>query len=521
VVNPQAAQAANWGDGGKLSLDYADNANDVTDLIIPSATAITQTTNQVSNQALTVTPATTGVKSTVKLVFQTNIMMPALTSSQVKIKLPTFFLSGSDAPTVEGCGTGLPVFTTAVAASGTANAAITFSLTTDNDIEAATLCTITTHANTVVNPQAAQAANWGSTGKLSLVYAATGNNLAETAIPSATAITQTTNQVSNQALTVTPATTGVKSTVKLVFQTNIMMPALTSSQVKIKLPTFFLSGSDAPTVEGCGTGLPVFTTAVAASGTANAAITFSLTTDNDIEAATLCTITTHANTVVNPQAAQAANWGDGGKLSLVYAATGNNPAETAIPSATAITQTTNQVSNQTLTVTPATTGVKSTIKLVFQTNIMMPALTSSKLTLALPNFNISGNTNAPTVEGCGTGLPVFTTAVAASGTANAAITFSLTTDNDIEAATLCTITTHANTVVNPQTTLAENWGSTGKLSLNYNYTVDANDVTDLAIPNATAITQSINAVSNQALTVTPAIVGHKHPQSNWCSRPTS
>jgi len=104
--------------------------------------------------------------------------------------LPSFDISGNaNAPTVEGCGTGTPVFTTAVANSGDATAAITFSLTTAHDIEPDTLCTITTATGMVTNPGTALAANWGDAGKLKLEYAATGNNLAETPIPSTTAIT--------------------------------------------------------------------------------------------------------------------------------------------------------------------------------------------------------------------------------------------------------------------------------------------------------------------------------------------
>merc|ERR1712110_884891 len=180
------------GGTGKIALDYAAAASDVTAATIPSATEITATTSAVSDQAVTVTPATTGTASTVKLVFKTAIHMPALTTSKVVLTLPNFAVSGTAAPTVEGCGTGTPVFTTTVANSGEANAAITFALsaaTAANDIEPATACTITTASGTVTNPASALAANWGDTGKIALDYATAANDLTAQTIPSATAIT--------------------------------------------------------------------------------------------------------------------------------------------------------------------------------------------------------------------------------------------------------------------------------------------------------------------------------------------
>ena len=287
----------------------------------------------------------------------------------------------------------------------------------------------------VKNPPTALAANWGDAGTIALDYAENGNDLKATAIPQATAILA---PVQNQALTVeTDQGTGRKSKIKLVFKLATTLPAAATSKVAIKLPNFYLSGTDDPTVEGCAEPIrrstPRFATTVAKSGEANAGITFTWKSGQTIAAGTLCTITTNAATVVNPQTALDANWNDAGKISIDHANNAADVTDEQIPTATAIAQSTNAVSNQTLAVETAQgTGQRSRIKLVFKTNIMMPALNSSNVTVVLPSFDISGNTDPPTVEGCGTGKPVFTTAVANSGADNAAITFSLTTAHDIE-----------------------------------------------------------------------------------------
>ena len=131
--------------------------------------------------SLVVSNPIAGAPSAVVLEFQCSAALAV--SDTIVLVLPTWTLSGTAAPTQTGCG-GSSTFTAAVASSGQADAAVTFTVATAT-LPAATMCTITTDAAMTTVAAAAQAANLATRTIAATIAAA--EDVSATAIPTSTA----------------------------------------------------------------------------------------------------------------------------------------------------------------------------------------------------------------------------------------------------------------------------------------------------------------------------------------------
>jgi hypothetical protein len=427
--------------------------------------------------------AFTSTKTTVVYTFTYDKAVVA--NDKIVLKLPGFGLAGTDAPSKQGCGT--TTFTTAVAATGEADAAITFTAATAT-LTAAETCTLTTNANTVTSTAAvAQSANL-ATRTAAFTVASTGgaDSMAATAITASTALAL--GVFSDTAWTFTSGYQGAAAaTVKIAFKLNNQIAV--GETIAVVLPSWILTGTAAPTTTGCGT--TSFTTAVAASTQADASITFTAATAL-LAASTACTIET-ATATAAPSATVA---GVTTANLATYTISKNAVGAVPVASTPALTS---PLGNTELRLVYPVIGVATAATFKFTTAAIIDA--GAKIKLTLPYFTITAGALTGST-GC---VLVTTNAVVANSAAiGASVEFEVGTAV-IAASTACTITI-------PSTMLTQVATATQSLSIAQaqNWASRTADLTNIAAttsdPAAAAITISTPTVASAAFASNSALV---------------
>jgi len=375
----------------------------------------------ITGDALTIPTPFTSVKQSISFKWSSNTQLDQ--GDKVKLVLPTWAVTGTDAPTTQGCGT--TSFTTATGNNGQANAEIVFTAATAA-LAANTACTITTNVATATTATAAQAADLAGRTVTFVDTSGGGDGKTAAGITSSTATTVPAFSATALTFGVGPYKFDTATTVSLAF--TCTAPIQIGQTVKSVLPSWILAGTAAPTTSGCGT--TTFTAAGANSGDADAVVTFTAA-NADLAGATACTITTNSAMTKTPATAQTGNDANAEERTV------QRESETAA----AITTSPSVMSpfyEATLHISYPVVSTASTTTFAFKSSVDMTA--GKKITLKLPTFAVAVATSV-TSTGCGTTTfaAVATTDIADTGTDNAAITFTTATAT-LTKDTACTIT---------------------------------------------------------------------------------
>jgi len=328
---------------------------------------------------------------------------PLAINDAVILTLPEWALTGSAAPTTSGCGT--TTFTTAVAASGQANAAITFTAATD-ELAASTLCTIITATATAIAPATEQLANLDTRTLVATLASAT--NVPATAILTSPSTTSTKFE-GGVSMRIGIPFPGEYSHVYIAFKLTTVLAI--DDKIVVTLPGWTLAGTAAPTTTGCGT--TTWTLSTAASGSANAAATFKVATVA-LQADVQCTIITNSATTRVAAKPQPANLDTRTISVIMSAATDVPPRPITTSTATAGTM---SLGTTNLTIAENTQNTASSVTFGFTANFEISSCDT--LTAILPEFIFAATTATVTTENCGNTL--FTAELVGSGTSNAAV----------------------------------------------------------------------------------------------------
>jgi hypothetical protein len=371
--------------------------------------SVDATTATLGTDSVTIVEANrfTGVQTSIKFTFTVSGQAFAVGDS-IALKLPGFTFTGTTAPTKEGCGTS--TFTNTVAATGTADAAVTFVVATAT-LAVATPCTITTAAaltNTGFTAHTASQNNWAYTGTM-----ASGHDLTGAAVTTSDAIVVPT--LSSLALSFDAYKFDTALAVSTTFSCTAALAQ--TDTIKVVLPSWTLTAPGTePTTSGCGT--TTFAMTVTQSTQADALVTFTAGTA-DMAANTVCTIITNSATTKTPAAPQTGNAANAAQKTI------QRLGDTAV----AITTSPSVMSpfyEATLHISYPVVSTASTTTFAFKSSVDMTA--GKKITLKLPTFAVAVATSV-TSTGCGTTTfaAVATTDITGTGTDNAAITFTTAT----------------------------------------------------------------------------------------------
>merc|ERR1712178_157234 len=355
---------------------------------------------------------------------------------KLHFKLPGFVMTGTAAPTDQGCGTS--TFTQTSANSGEADATISFAVASANLAEDVT-CTITTNAatlNTGSTTHTLNQNNWVATATMQ-----GGHDMTPRAIAASPAITVPTFDGDSVVFTAPMKT---NTAVTLAFK--CQAPLQNNMAFGLKLPNWDVSGVGATgtayaqaveSVSNCGTTTFV-ASGVSGTGEANAKITFKVVNSAAHDATTTaCTLVTKPYMLKTSGTAVAADTG----LMLYW---GGDTTGEAVPTSTANNR---FLYDDGLVIMNPIINTDTTMTYSFKTAQILAIATPDTLVFKLPNFVLSDD-GAVTTTGCGT--TTFTDAVTNSGTADATITLSAATA-DLAVDTACAIHFPSGMAKNPAT----------------------------------------------------------------------
>jgi len=367
-----------------------------------AATAIaTSTATAVPAFSLTELTFDAPMKTSTPLSLKFTCAAPMQVGQTLTLTLPSWALTGTAAPTTQGCGT--TTLTTAVADTGEATAAITFTVATA-DLAAATACTLTTATATATTPIVVQAANL-NTRKLKRLAEA------DHAIIASSALGQ---PLYADSLHIAYPVVGTASVLTYTFKSAVVVAS--GSTIKLTLPSWTVAAGT-PTKSGCGDTTFTAVSAAQATNTGEATAALLFTTGTAVLAIdTACTITIPSSMATSAAAAQAMNFATRTALATVASETGATVRK--ISTSTATVASAAFATNSALVVATTTGSTATSLALTFDSNI--PLAIGDYVMLTLPDWGVSG-TAAPTAVGCGTST--FTTVTGMSGTATAYVQF--------------------------------------------------------------------------------------------------
>jgi len=382
----------------------------------------------------------------------------------ITLKLPNWAVTGTAAPSNQGCAGS--TFTVATANTGQSDANVVFTVATAA-LTAATPCTITTAAATATVPDAAGA----TAATLAL------NGLTAHTIATSQAVTST---LGATVLNIAYPVIGQQSAATFYFKAPFELAATTTIKLTIPSATF-VSGAVTASPTACGT---FANPTVSNSGETTAALTF--TVGGNIAVDTGCTITMPSTVLkVGGTAVEQNSASYLVDLSDVGAETTGATQSSIVTSTPTVASA--ALSNLALVVATTTGSTATSLSLTFDSNI--PLAVGDYVMMTLPDWGVSGTT-APTAVGCGTST--FTTVTGMSGTATAYVQFSVATalldtvtylSHDYSMGHNCTLT-WASGATTPAAAQAANL-NTRKLSA---VIAAGADITNTSITTSTATT---------------------------------